>query len=113
MKKKLKQLNRIIEQLVKSNVLLKNKNSISLDKQKEIFYKLVAERTREIEKLHNIVNFQNLVYHLKDLFKDIYFNDSIDTETLFDDTKSKEKKIEDVKKNRMGFESKLSSARVE
>ena len=96
--KKIETIEQNGKQLVKSNVLLKNKNSISLDKQKEIFYKLVAERTREIEKLHNIVNFQNLVYHLKDLFKDIYFNDSIDTETLFDDTKSKEKKFEDVEK---------------
>ena len=72
---------------------LKNKNSISLDKKKEIFYKLVAEGTGEIEKSHNIVNFQNLVYHLKDLFKDIYFNDSIDTETIFDDINLKKKDL--------------------
>ena len=38
---------------------LKKKKSIPLDKQKEIFYiyNLVAERTGEIEKLHNSVNF--------------------------------------------------------
>ena len=34
---------------------------IPLDKQKEIFYNLVSEKNGE--KLHNSVNFQNLIYH--------------------------------------------------
>ena len=41
----------------------KEKQGIPLDKQKEIFYKHAAERTGDIEKLHNTVNFQNMVYH--------------------------------------------------
>ena len=47
------------------------------------------ERTEKIEKLHNSVNFQNLIYHFMGPTKDIYFNDFIDAETLFDDIKSK------------------------
>ena len=37
-----------------------------------MFYNFVAERTGE--KLHNSVNFQNFIYHFKDLTKDMYFN---------------------------------------
>ena len=69
-------------------LLKKRKKSIPLDKQKEIFYNLVAERTGEIEKLHNSVDFQNLIYHFKGATEDIYFNDLIDAETLFDDIRS-------------------------
>ena len=62
---------------------LKRKQRIPLDKQKQIFHKLVAERTGEIEKLHTSVNCENLIYHLKGTTKDIDFNDFIDAETLF------------------------------
>ena len=43
----------------------KEQKSIPLDKQKEIFYYLVAGRTGEIEKLHSSVNSQNLIYHFR------------------------------------------------
>ena len=46
------------------DLLKKKKKSLPLDKQKQIFYKLVTERTGEIEKLHS-VNFQNLIYTLR------------------------------------------------
>ena len=71
----------------------KEEESIPLDKKKEIFCNLVAERTGEIESLHNSVNFQNLIYHFKGPTKEIDFNDLIDAETLFDDIKSKKNKI--------------------
>ena len=58
-----------------------------ISKKKYKFYNLVAERTVEIEKLHNSVNFQNLIHHFKVPTKDIDFNDFIDAETLFDDIK--------------------------
>ena len=78
--------------------LLKKKGkSIPLNKQKEIFHNLVAERTGEIEKLNNGVNFQNFIYHFKCPTKHIYFNDLIDAETLFDDAKSKKIGFEDVR----------------
>ena len=70
------------------------------------------EKTGEIEKLHNSVNFQNLIYHFKGPTKDIDFNDFIDAETLFDDIRSTKIRFEDVGKNQMELESKLSSARV-
>ena len=55
-----------VKQSVKYNAFSeKEKQSTPLDKQKEILYKLVVERTGEIEKLHISANFQNLVYHLK------------------------------------------------
>ena len=51
------------KQLVKSNAFAKKeKQTIPLDKQKEIFHKLVVERTEEIEKIHNSANFQKLKY---------------------------------------------------
>ena len=50
----------------------------------KVFYKLVAERTGDIQKLHNSVNFPT---------KDIDFSDFIDAETLFDDIKSWKNKI--------------------
>ena len=43
------------------HLLKKKKKSIPLETQKEIFYNVVAERTGEIEKLHNSVNFQNYI----------------------------------------------------
>ena len=50
----------------KPNAFPEKEKSIRLDKEKEIFYNLVAEKgTGEIKKLHNSVNFQNLIYHYK------------------------------------------------
>ena len=67
--------------------------SIPLDKRKNIFYNLIAERTGEIENLHNSVNFKNLVYHTKGPTKNINFIDFIDAKILFDDIKPKNNKI--------------------
>ena len=78
-------------------------------------YNSVAERTGEIEKLHNSFNFRNLIYHFEDPNKDIDFNDFINAETYFDDIKFKRIRFEDVKKkkkNQMEFESKLNSVKL-
>ena len=56
---------------------------ILFNSQKEIFYKLVAERSQEIEKLHISYNLENLIYHFKSFTKDIDFNNFIDAETQF------------------------------
>ena len=53
-----------------------------LVKQKEIFYKLVVERTKEIKKLWNHVNFENLIYYFKVSTKYIDLNGFVDDETL-------------------------------
>ena len=55
-----------------------------LDKQEEIFYQLVAERTGKIEKLHKSFDFENLIHYFKGSAKDIDFNDFMDAETHFD-----------------------------
>ena len=90
--KQIKALEEHGKQLVRSNAFAeKEKQIMLLDKQKEIFYNFAAERTGEIEKLHNSVTFQNLVYHYKGPIKDIDFNDFIEAETLFDNIKSKKK----------------------
>ena len=73
---------------LKANAFPEKEKSILFDK-KGLFYNFVAERTEEIEKLHNSVNCQDLIYHLKSPTKDIAFNNFIDAETLFDDIKSK------------------------
>ena len=86
--------------------------SISLDKQKEIFYNLVAERTGAIKKLHNSVKFQNLVYHFKVHTKNKDFSNSTDAETLFGDIKSKRISFEDVEKNQRELESNISSVKI-
>ena len=85
----------------------KEEKGIPLDKQNGILYKSVVERTGDIEKLHNSVNFQNLIYQCKGSAKD--FNDFINAETLFDDINFEKIRLEDVEKNQMDFESKLSS----
>ena len=69
----------------KSNTFSEKEKSIRLDKQKQIFYNLLAERTGEIEKLHHSVNFQKWIYQFKGLTKDIDFNGFIDAETLLDE----------------------------
>ena len=56
---------------------------ILFNSQKEIFYKLVAERSQEKEKLHISYNLENLIYHFKSFTKDIDFNNFIDAETQF------------------------------
>ena len=65
----------------------KEEQSILFDKQKEIFYYDVAERTGWIEILLNNIKFENLIYHFQGLTKDKDFNDFIDYP--FDDIKSK------------------------
>ena len=70
--------------------LLKKKNKVfHLTGKKYIFHKFGGERTKEMEKLHNKVNFENLIYHFKGPIKDADFNDFMDAETLFNDIKSK------------------------
>ena len=56
---------------------------ILFNNQKEILYKLIAERSQEIEKLHISYNLENLIYHFKSFTKDIDFNNFIDAETQF------------------------------
>ena len=56
---------------------------------------------KELEKLYNSFNFQNLIYHFKGPTKDIDFNNFIDAEILFDDLKSLEIRFEDVDKNQI------------
>ena len=59
---------------VKSNTFFEKEKCIQLDRQKEIFYNLVAENgTGEMEKLHNSVNFQNLMFHFKSPTKILIF----------------------------------------
>ena len=89
-RKKIEPIKKHVKQSVKYNAFSeKEKQSTPLDKQKEILYKLVVERTGEIEKLHISANFQNLVYHLKVPPADRDVNDFIDADTLFSDIKSK------------------------
>ena len=88
------------------------KQQLSANKQKEIFYKLVPENREEIEKLHNCVNFENLVYHFKGSTKDIDINDFIDAEALFADIMFKRVRFEDVEKNQIEFNSKLISEKI-
>ena len=77
--KQIKTLEEHGKQLVKSNTFAeKEEKSIPLDKQTVIFYNLNMERTEEIVKLHNTINFQNLIYHFKGPTKKIDFNDFID-----------------------------------
>ena len=88
--KKIEPIKKHVKQSVKYNAFSeREKQSTPLDKQKEILYKLVAERTGEIEKLHSSANFQNLVYHLKVPPADRDVNDFIDADTIFGDIKSK------------------------
>ena len=84
------------KQLVKSNAFAeKEEQNISLDKRKETFYN---------EKLHNSVNFQNLVHQFKSPTKDINCNDFIDADTLFDDIKCKKVRFEHVENNQVKLE---------
>ena len=78
------------------------KKNIPLDNHKEIFYNLVAERNGKVEKLHNPVNSQNLMYHdvslILKLFLMIY--------------SLKIEKFEVVEKIQIEFESKFSSVTI-
>ena len=84
--------------------LLEKKKNISLDKENEVFCNIFAERTEEIEKFDNSVNFQILIYNFKGPTKNIDFNDFIDARTHFDDIKSKKIRFDDVQKHQMEFE---------
>ena len=61
----------------------------------------------KLEKLHNSINFENLICHFMGFTKNTDFNDFIDAETTFDDIKSQQIRFEDVEKNQMEFKSKL------
>ena len=56
------------------------------------------ERSQEIEKLYDSVNFENLIYHFKGSTKDLDFSDFIDSETLFDDISCKRLSLRMYKK---------------
>ena len=60
--------------LLKSNAFPEKEKSMWLYKQKEMFYNIAAERTEEIEKLHNSVIFQNWICYFKGPTKNIDFN---------------------------------------
>ena len=75
------------------------KDSPPLDKQKEIFFKLVPERIESIEKLDNSIDFDNLTYHYKCPTANVDFNKFIDAATLFNKIKSKRIKLADAEKN--------------
>ena len=60
------------------------KDSLSVDKQKEIFDKLVAERMDLAEKLHNSIDFKNVIYRYKGPTANVDYNNFIDEATLFD-----------------------------
>ena len=63
--------------------------SLPLDKQKEVFHKLVAERMETIEKLNNSIVISNLTYHYKSLAANVDCNNFIDAATIFNEIKSK------------------------
>ena len=52
--------------------------SLPPTEQKEIFYKLVAERMNAIDKLQNSINFKILIYHCKRPTTNVKLNDFID-----------------------------------
>ena len=58
---------------------------------------------KKIEKLHESVNFEYLIYHFKGSPENIYFNHFTDAETLFDDTKPKRTRFEEEENNQMKF----------
>ena len=93
------------KQWVKSNAFAgkesipfdKKEQSMPLDKEKKICYKHVVEKTEDytssrvkLEKLHNSVNFENLICRFMGFTKNTDFNDFIDAETTFDDIKSQQ-----------------------
>ena len=88
-------LMRLLKKISKS---LPPPQRLPLDKQKEIFYRLVTERMETIEKLHNSINFNNLTYPYMGPIANVSFDDFIDETTLFDMTKSKRVKLADVEK---------------
>ena len=53
-----------------------------------------------------------MIYSFKGPTKNTYFNYSIDAEILFDNIKSKKIRFEDVKKNHVEFQSKVSSVKL-
>ena len=55
-----------------------------LRKKKEILCKIIAERMEKIEKLHNSIDFKNLMYLYMGQTPNIYFNDFTETATAFD-----------------------------
>ena len=83
--------------------LKKKKKVYPLIRKKEKIYNLVAERTGKIEKIHNNVNFQNLVYQFKGPSKNVDFVDITDAASLFNDKRSKKIRFEDADKNQMKF----------
>ena len=88
-------LMRLLKKISKS---LPPPQSLPLDKQKEIFYRLITERMETIGKLHNSINFNNVTYHYMGPIANVSFDDFIDETTLFDMTKSKRVKLADVEK---------------
>ena len=88
-------LMRLLKKICKS---LPPPQSLPLDKQKEIFYRLVTGRMQTIEKLHNSINFNNLTYHYMGPIASVSFDYFIDETTLFNMTKSKRVKLADVEK---------------
>ena len=57
----------------------------------------------EMNKLHESINFKNLIYHYKGTNRDVNFNDFIDSETHFNKPKLHKMKLEDLVKNQLKF----------
>ena len=82
--------------------MLKEDNP-SLEKKKEMFYKLVTEITEATEELHKSIEFNNLICHYKGSTANSNYNNFIDAASHFCEIKSNKIKISSCRKHSNGF----------
>ena len=67
---------------------------------------------KNIKKLHNSIDFNNLIYYYKGPTADVKFDNFIGAIILFDERKSSRIKLDNAKKNQASLESKLKDKRI-
>ena len=78
-----------------------------------MFYNLVVQRMNVTEKLHDHIDFENLIYHYKGPNANVNFNGFNDVTTLFDQIKSSRIKFDNTERHQMECKWKLINIRIE
>ena len=88
------------------------KDNLSINKQREIFNKLIKERRETMHELHSSVKFDNLSYDYKVPTEDKDFSKYNNAKSLFDMIKNKEISLSRAEENQADLKSDLADIKV-
>ena len=96
-----------IEALKEQTKAVEEKSVDKHSMQRKIYNWLRKERTREIQKMSNEIDYDDLIYYFKGPSYPVNFTEYEDPEDIYDKTKNWDKTIQEAEEDHKKFESKL------